>query len=421
MEYGLLTPFSLSNAIIIGWCVRAIFRQMRRLDFYTIFYLFSLFFFGVAPLVQWSCGLTLAPLYDEELSAQDFTRINVIVLALFAAFELLYRRFSQFESSDAYEASDLSMRRFPIWVLVVAVPAYMFLWYQEFNPINLLLRGGGGERENEAKMAVLVCGFFCRYVPLSAAFIYWLYGRHRKTVGILLWIVAVAFCLPTGMARLQIVPVYLPAVMVCVPFVRERKYLIVLGLVFGLLIVFPFLHLFREVDINADDFQLFDFSFFNSLHFDSFASFAYIVKQDFVTNGQQLLGATLFWVPRSIWPNKPIESGRMIAETFDLGIPNDFTNIAVNYFAEGYLNFGYWGVALWLVAVAYICARADCLFWVSAENFKRPACLYYFSGIGMLFFLLRGDMMAGVSFSLGLMASHKVMEIVMLRKDGPNK
>jgi len=422
MEIELPTLFYLTNALIIGWSAFAICKQMRRLDFYTIFYLFALFFFGIAPLVQWYNGLNLAPMYDEELTCLDFLRANLVLLVVFAGFELLYWLFYRVDSSTSSaslkpQTSNLKLSTFPLWLLVVAAAVLVFLWYQQFNPLNLLFRGGAGERENENKIAILVCGYFCRYIPVSAALIYQLYGRHRKTVGIVLWFLVVACCFPTGMARLQIVPVYLPAAILLVPFLRERKYLLVMALVSGLLVVFPFLHMFRDISYDMGEFRLFDFSFFNALHFDSFASLAYIIKQDFVTGGEQLLGALLFWIPRSLWPDKPIESGRMLAETFDLGMPNDFTNIAVNWFGEGYLNYGYLGVAIWLVALVFVCARADRLFWSSSEKFSRPAVIYYFSGLGMLFFVLRGDMMSGVAFSAGLMASHKIMEICMLRRE----
>jgi len=46
--------------------------------------------------------------------------------------------------------------------------------------------------------------------------------------------------------------------------------------------------------------------------FDSYQNFAIVFFEDFITYERQLLGALLFWVPRSIWPNKPIGSGAFV-------------------------------------------------------------------------------------------------------------
>ena len=298
----------------------------------------------------------------------------------------------------------------------MAVALMAFLWYENFNLMNIFIRGGDAdcERNNEVKLVGLLFGTCLRYVTMSVAVLYWLYG-HGKMLKIVFIGVACFCCFPLGMARLQIAPVYLPLMMVVVKSLRKHRMFLVSLFVGSILFLFPLLHSFREKDVDLSGFELFDFSFLNKLHFDSYASFAYILKERFTTGGEQLLGSILFWFPRSLWADKPIESGRMIAETFDLGM-DEFTNIAINFFAEGYLNFGMAGVLLFVVALAAVCAWADCAFWSDERNFSRPIVLYYFSWIGILIFLLRGDMMSGVAFTMGLMVSHKISEFLLLNR-----
>jgi hypothetical protein len=69
-----------------------------------------------------------------------------------------------------------------------------------------------------------------------------------------------------------------------------------------------------------------------------------------VTFGFQLLGALLFWIPRSIWVDKPIGSGELVAEYSGYS----FTNIASPLWAEAYINAGLVGVILAFFAYGVI-------------------------------------------------------------------
>lgn len=65
--------------------------------------------------------------------------------------------------------------------------------------------------------------------------------------------------------------------------------------------------------------------------------------------GKQLLGAIFTFVPRSIWTSKPIDTGVMIAQ--DAGMK--FKNISGPWIAEAVINFGYFGLILFPILIAY--------------------------------------------------------------------
>lgn len=415
MMNALSMPCLLTFACIIGWSFYRLIWGSDKFDSLTFFYFFSLFFFGIAPLVQYVQGLDLAPMYNEELTEYHFLRLNLVLMGVLAIFESVYRIVRRRRPSARVDG-EFELRHWIFSIVLMAVALLAFLWYENFNLMNIFIRGGDAdcERNNEVKLVGLLFGTCLRYVPMSVAVLYWLYG-HGKMLKIVFIAVACFCCFPLGMARLQIAPVYLPLMMVVVKSLRKHRMFLVSLFVGSILFLFPLLHSFREKDVDLSGFELFDFSFLNKLHFDSYASFAYILKERLTTGGEQLLGSILFWFPRSLWADKPIESGRMIAETFDLGM-GEFTNIAVNFFAEGYLNFGMAGVLLFVVVLAAVCAWADRVFWSDELNFSRPIVLYYFSWIGILIFLLRGDMMSGVAFTMGLMVSHFVAEFIVLRR-----
>ncbi|NLO70341.1 MAG: hypothetical protein GX102_05245, partial [Porphyromonadaceae bacterium] len=167
--------------------------------------------------------------------------------------------------------------------------------------------------------------------------------------------------------------------------------------IIGLIIVFPFLNNFRN--INSLDFSLrLEFDMFTSANFDKYYNFALVLFSDLKNFGRQLLGVLLFWLPRTIWANKPIGSGAYLAE--ELGF--SFNNISCNFFAEGFINFGFTGILLFVIFIAYITSRIDKIYWEIVSNDETNFLkVLYFIFLGMLFFILRGDLLSSFAFTVG--------------------
>ena len=172
---------------------------------------------------------------------------------------------------------------------------------------------------------------------------------------------------------------------------RERENVFVLSMLFGLLVIFPLLENFRywsgEFTIGLS------FDFLNEMHFDASQNFMIVMKNDVVTWGRQLLGALLFWLPRSIWETKPIGSGAFVAEEFNC----DFTNISMPWFAEGYINFGFFGILLFTVLLSWFCSFYDSKYWNNRNSQFTP---YYLLLVSSLLFFLRGDLMSSLAYTL---------------------
>jgi hypothetical protein len=116
------------------------------------------------------------------------------------------------------------------------------------------------------------------------------------------------------------------------------------------------------------------------------------------TNGKQLMGVALFFVPRSVWPSKPIGSGAYLFNELGLG----FNNVACTFLAEGYINFGIIGSLVFASLIAVVIARYDGWYWRRGGRirFTLPR-LFYFVSIGMLFFILRGDLLSSFAYTVG--------------------
>lgn len=106
------------------------------------------------------------------------------------------------------------------------------------------------------------------------------------------------------------------------------------------------------------------------------------------TNGAQLLGATTFWVPRQLWPGKPQDTGLVLGHYYGTATPN----ISAPLWAEGYINFGWFGMLIGLFAAGYFSEVLD-----RGWRLSRPGTDYRYLILVLLtgysFILLRGSLL----------------------------
>lgn len=107
----------------------------------------------------------------------------------------------------------------------------------------------------------------------------------------------------------------------------------------GIVFVFPLADYFRAgAGLAADKGDT-----LTSLTTGDFDAFAQInntvlyVTENGLTQGRQALGVLLFWVPRGIWPDKPVDTGILLAESRQYG----FTNLSAPLWAELFINGGW--------------------------------------------------------------------------------
>ena len=71
--------------------------------------------------------------------------------------------------------------------------------------------------------------------------------------------------------------------------------------------------------------------------------------------GMNFIGVALFFVPRAIWPGKPIHTGELVSSA--LGFP--YTNVASPLPAEALVSFGVVGPLVVLACAGYLIARVE--------------------------------------------------------------
>ncbi|MFO1128980.1 MAG: O-antigen polymerase [Rhodospirillales bacterium] len=172
-----------------------------------------------------------------------------------------------------------------------------------------------------------------------------------------------------------------------------------LGMIAGMLLtmfsLFQWLQVLRRDELSDADFQWIDpISYLKNMDFDGFQTTMNAVlyaKLYGHTSGEQLITSLLFFIPRSLWTDKGISSGQMIAEA--LGY--HFTNLSTPFPAEMYLDFSFLGVIPAGILAGYVYRRLDYL-CAAAIDYGRPNLHLLLVGIvaGFTIFLMRGSLYA---------------------------
>lgn len=386
--------------------VHFIFKDQRQpYSLYKIFYLFVLFFYGVAPFIQYSENVLIWT--NEMITPEDYLNTNIFVFVIIILFEFIYNRLIVFYKlkSKCFKnnKSIVKWSYLTIAIMFTLSISIFFLTYHicGYNLYSLFFRGGEltEGRIDLTQTESLLFDNFIRPMPLIIFMFYYFSKVKIKLVSFLFLMIGVATLAPTSVARLQAAALYIPICLLLFQ-ILSKKNVFVFSFILSLLVLFPSLNQFRNITSLSQLEFVFNFDMFKEGHFDAYQNFLIVVKHDIVTYGYQLLGPIFFYLPRTFWPDKPIGSGHFLAK--ELGF--SFSNISMPFPAEGYINFGFVGMLIFILVLAYVVAKLDKQYWIILDKDISPRLkIRYLILLGMLFFILRGDLLSGVAYTVGLL------------------
>jgi hypothetical protein len=141
-----------------------------------------------------------------------------------------------------------------------------------------------------------------------------------------------------------------------ITFTRTQFRLALAGLLALFIVVFPYADVFRYDDRSA--YVASTEPLVSKGDYDSFQQIANGIDRttdDGFTMGRQLAGSALFWMPRSAWPEKPIDTGVLIAEHQGY----EYTNLSAPLWIEGFTDVGIAGVVCLLYAFGRVSERLE--------------------------------------------------------------
>ncbi len=395
----------ISSYLISTFCLLQLFKSDNKpYSLNKMFYTFHMFFIGLAPALQFKHNITFWG--ADRLSSSDYLKMNLIFLLIIFIYYFSYNQFLRkkklhflnFVYEKKIKRIAYKKATFRLMLITISLSSFLFFFYTAgFNLLALLVRGGvETQTEFESSKALgLITRIFIRPLPIIVLLIYHFYHKKFDWFEFILILIVLISNAPTGMARFQAASLYIALVIVYLKPVRKGINFS-LVLVAGLLYLFPLLSYFRNLDYLENQYSDNDQNIFLKPDFDSYHNFLQLINHDIVTYGNQLFGVFFFFVPRNIWADKPVGSGHFIAE--ELGLFYD--NISMNFFAEGYINFGYFGILLFIIGLAYFNSYFDKLYYSNDKSILLEISFLFL--LGMEFLILRGDFLSSFSYTVGI-------------------
>ena len=175
-----------------------------------------------------------------------------------------------------------------------------------------------------------------------------------------------------------------------------RFRLVIFGFIAALLVIFPVMDAFRYT-FKARNLAITDpIEAFLAPDYDSFAQIMngwLITQREGIDIGRQLVGVILFWVPRPLWPEKPVDTGTFIANSRGYVV----TNLSAPLQIEVFVNGGF----ILLILVMFV---AGYLVYAWDTNVERELALSHMpSVLGCILpfytlILLRGSLLQAMPY-----------------------
>lgn len=408
-DWTVIISFVINIALALAMLLKT--AKKYAFSFDLMFWMFGLFFFGLAPLAQHLSGI-----YSWKItlpSTAELIWCNVLILiwyAVYIAGGILGRkmRFISHSSNNnriGNVKSDFEYRvrrnaKNILLAMTVCIALYSIIFI-EIKNIFVREANTNAALDSDTTLSLLQTHLF-RNISLFTLELFIIDKKRKLKLGLILACICFLItCFPTGISRYMAASFYGGLVIICFPKTRRGNWYTIV-ILFGLIVVFPILNLFRyasqiqQAVAKGSISNVISSSFLEG-HFDAHQMFISIIRyvnDDGITFGQQLLGCILFFIPRSLWPGKPYGTGYTV--TLAQGL--SFNNVSAPLIAELFVNFGLIGIIIGGFWAGMLVTQWDKKYWNEKNRMSKIRYIYPFS-MFMFFFMLRGDLMSSLAYT----------------------
>ena len=404
--------------------------------------IFNYLFFFIAPVFQIS-SLSLANSRfpnDFIFNSSTVIAANILIILFNITFFLSYIYFKKkrrinslvlYENPIFFKHSTIAILTILLMCTLVVCFNYEYVVTNIFESIYIT------NAKSESVSSLLLRKKFLFFLPMAGvvASISYLREKNRLSTNtivificLLVFIIMLFFLKNTFTEKRNTLgPIYIALIYLFYPKLLDSNSKFFLFLFLSMVVMFPLMSSLTHIDATLDQIiekpKLLYESFlrfgtisgaFESLHYDAFsnilATLEY-VEINGISWGYQLLGVFLFFIPRSIWLSKPTSTGELIGEYLMNTTPRNYSNLSNAIVSEGYINFGFFGVVLLAIILAYFIVKF--ISWMISKNYFKEFISFYFAV--HLLFLLRGDLTNGVSYFVGPLISIYFIPKLLIR------
>lgn len=412
--------------LIILLSALGIYKDRLPFSLNKIFWIFCLFFMGLAPLLQYASGVRPFP-WIPDATASLYLKTNLLLLCCMLLFRMVYTRQGVKDKGAALPCPmpgvDISKKMLLTAGTLVFGMALLAqyslsgnLWYRNLADAAPRISDSSLQllTDKALKGIVLCYSLLCMHLY-----------RQKKISSAHLGIILSAAVLtnfPTAIPRYWLATFYAGAIITLFfsAFIKRRRLFDTLFIT-GLAILFPLLTLARlKKDLLMSRLshprlffgQLTDS--FCGQDFDAYASLQHTlqyVQHSGLLWGRQMMTTLLFFIPRRAWPGKSVGSGSIVTPPRP---GSDFTNFSSPLFAEGFLDFHIIGALGISALCAWIWGRYDRYYWHAQQGgFLK---MVYPAYLAMAFFTLRGDLLSSFAYTAGLAAAAWIFYRMLVAK-----
>ena len=404
--FGFLTiaMFSLYSILLDG----------RIISINKIIWFFCLIFMSIAPLCQYlSCYYP----WGYKLSDEEYGKAQFVVIVFYLAYYLLYnvRDNIKIKSNGKHYSFRVTkylcrerdfgfVNQLTIFICMIV----LFMLLIRLNGFRNLFIKSKNTVDIENSTLRFVIKKFLSAFPAMATTVFIYFKKYKMS-----WIfIFIAFTItllsnfPTSTTRYWMGTILL-GILLNVFLKRRNSRIIDYAVLISIIVLFPLFYVFKTKTI----FELLDYGYsyggivnsFNSVDFDAFTLVARAIKYVSVngtTKGQQLMNVILFYIPRSVWKEKPITTNTLIASSQG----QRFTNLSCPLPAEGYVNFGLIGVIIYSMVFALLIRYLDKVYWENGKNTKKNLInmIYPYLAI-IVFYVSRGPLQPSFMQTIALL------------------
>lgn len=417
--------FSLGLISLLAIVMIAVEARRSPFSLHLAHWIFVYVFFCAAPLVQYRLGFfPWRGLTSFDLNTLLAANLAVLTWCVTWIISRYVQRAALFRWLPPLGPRVTTLG---LWISLFLAAATTFYFLVALGPEALVTRAAYKTSLNDAIGASsvrLIVDKVFRVFPVAAvagSIWYLRKGQIAMWKRLMIVVVATGFLLisdfPLGAARYWSGAVYLGLLLTVFGRRLRTGWPLVFLLVGGLLIVFPVLSTVRAADslqevISSVSNPNFLGPNLGRGDYDAYAMIGYTIE--YVSNGPgiaygyQLLGALLFFVPRILWPDKPLGSGYTVAVDQDLV----WNNVSSPAIAEGFINFGWIGIILFAVVLSWIFGALD----ASYEQAERRGHdtilrLIYPFCIVLVFFVMRGDLLSSTAYITGFTVAFLALSV----------
>lgn len=393
-----LTLTTVVAGVRFSWVLGARYRHLHEM----VLWLFVYTFLGVAPLIQYRTKFPgTTPMLDLNFGTEAALVVLLGSIALICGSTWAARTEPSPRWSHLDRPSQVNPRNTYIWTVICLGLAGAYI--ARVGPTSLFssrsdLKASQAESLGNDPLATLVTA--ATRMGLVVAFVALMHVRaQRKAEGrppltVLPTVVFITLFMvinPVSSARYTFGTAALAALGALGAYATVTRFRVVaVGALAGLVVLFPLLDTFRRSSEATFELQG-PVESMTTGDFDAFAQIintVELVASQGLAWGYQLAGPFLFWIPRSIWPGKPIDTGIELAEFKGYG----FQNLSAPLWSEFFINFGWVGVIVGMFLVGYLLRVLDSRAEIRLQLSPLPGVLACITPFYLLI-LLRGSLL----------------------------